>query len=300
MYNSDFNALEKLGIGKPDGSTIIYAYVPKYDDSIFSLETYYPIPEENELRTKWLASTNLSTYRSAIELGCGGESSIRTKSMPTLKACKSASEYVAIDISEAFCESVVRICHNEAPQISCVAFHQDFKTFFPINCSTPSLIFQWGLTLGNFLDEDVITVLQNIKANMHPGDRLVLSADSTTNKQKLYGAYGGAKSEPLTKSIIHHFSKYSYTAISDDDMMFGHTFDPVRSCVVNGITPKVDMHFANENSRVTLHKDQFYELIYSHKRSPEKLSQLAEAAGLKLDRVTTLENSGMYVAELTL
>lgn len=194
-----------------DGLTAMPKWLPAwlfYDDvgsglfeQITALPEYYPTRTERAIFTVnadsiidaalrgWASSGRLRL----LELGAG----TATKTGILLAAAirrQGLTQYLPIDVSEAALEqaehSLARL-RGAVKIVPQVANYVTDALAIPPH-SGPTLALYIGSSIGNFAPKEAVTILRNLRAQMRPGDSLLLGTDLIKDEALLVAAYDDA------------------------------------------------------------------------------------------------------------
>ena len=162
-------------------------------DKITMLDEYYPTRAEREILAASAASIAAATRSSTlVELGSGSAD----KTIVLLDALREAgqlAEYVPIDVSES---ALVMAASRALMRYKGVRVHAVLSDFtvpraFP-EPSGPRLVVFLGGTIGNLLPDERAAFLASLRAQMRPGDALLLGTDLVKDPGILHDAYDDA------------------------------------------------------------------------------------------------------------
>lgn len=154
---------------------------------------YYPTRTEAAIFETFRAeiATEIGTGKQFIDLG-SGDSVKAEKWFASLKP----SRYVAVDISESAArEALARLSGNvDAPELA--GLITDFSSVLdvtPVAQKQPTLFFYPGSSIGNFVPDDALWFLKQIRAHCTaPGSGLLIGIDAKKDSARLDAAYDDA------------------------------------------------------------------------------------------------------------
>ena len=154
---------------------------------------YYPTRTEAVIFEKFRAeiAAVIGTGKQFIDLG-SGDSVKAEKWFASLKP----SRYVAIDISESAArEALARLAgHNDAPELA--ALITDFSSVLDVTSvvqKQPTLFFYPGSSIGNFVPDDALWFLKQIRAHCSTqACGLLIGIDAKKDHARLDAAYDDA------------------------------------------------------------------------------------------------------------
>ena len=154
---------------------------------------YYPTRTEAAIFAKYRneIAAVIGTGKQFVDLGSGD--SVKAEAwFPTLKP----SRYVAVDISEtAAQEALARLAGNaDAPELA--GLITDFSRVLDVTAvikQTPTLFFYPGSSIGNFLPDEALWFLKQIRAHCTaPDSGLLIGIDAKKDSARLDAAYDDA------------------------------------------------------------------------------------------------------------
>ena len=131
---------------------------------------------------------------SMIELGAG----TATKTGLLLKAAvrlQGSVTYYPIDVSQTALDEARSRLEAELPEVTVEPIVADYTEGMRQNSSVQSgrrLVLYIGSSIGNFSPEDAVEVLRGVRAQLSPGDCLLLGTDMVKDAQMLHQAYDDA------------------------------------------------------------------------------------------------------------
>ena len=243
---------------------------------------YYPTRTEAAIFEKFRAeiAAVIGTGKQFIDLG-SGDSVKAEKWFAALKP----SRYVAVDISESAArEALARLAGNaDAPELA--GLITDFSSVLdvtPVVQKQPTLFFYPGSSIGNFVPDEALWFLKQIRAHCLAADcGLLIGIDAKKDHARLDAAYDDALG--ITAS-------FNLNTLRNINRLLGTNFD-VRDwqhCgFYNAAMGRIEMHLeAKEDISVkvrgTLRKFAKGERIHtenSYKYAPEQFRALLVEAG---------------------
>ncbi len=162
-------------------------------NAIVLTEEYYPTRTEAAIFEKFRAEigAEIGGGKQFVDLG-SGDSVKAEKWFATLRP----SRYVAVDISEsAVLDALSRLAGNpDAPELS--GLLTDFSRVLDVTSvveKVPSTFFYPGSSIGNFLPDEALWFLKQVRAHCHSAnDGLLIGVDTKKDKARLDAAYDDA------------------------------------------------------------------------------------------------------------
>jgi dimethylhistidine N-methyltransferase len=162
-------------------------------NAIVLTDEYYPTRTESAIFEKFRSEigAHIGTGKQFVDLG-SGDSVKAEKWFAMLKP----SRYVAVDISEsAVVDALSRLAGNpDAPSLC--GLLTDFSRVLDVTAAVekvPSTFFYPGSSIGNFLPDDALWFLKQVRAHCHSADDgLLIGVDTKKNKARLDAAYDDA------------------------------------------------------------------------------------------------------------
>lgn len=163
-------------------------------EEITRLDEYYPTRAERAiLRAHADEIAAASGARTLLELGAGSGEKTR-RLLDALGAHGTLDRYVPVDVSGAFLVEAAQSIADAYPAIDVHAVVADFGQHLDLLPSAgPRLIAFLGGTIGNLPPAERTGFLSDLRATMHPDDRLLLGTDLVKDPARLVRAYDDAR-----------------------------------------------------------------------------------------------------------
>ena len=245
---------------------------------------YYPTRTEAAIFEKFRTeiAAVIGTGKQFVDLG-SGDSVKAEKWFALLKP----SRYVAVDISESAArEALARLAGNaDAPELA--GLITDFSSVLdvtPVAHVAPTLFFYPGSSIGNFMPDEALWFLQQIRAHCSAdGSGLLIGIDAKKDHARLDAAYDDA---------LGVTSAFNLNTLINVNRLLGTNFD-VRNWqhrgFYNAAMGRIEMHLearqpVSVNVRGATRKFAQGEQIHtenSYKYAPEQFRTLLVEAGFK-------------------
>ncbi|ARZ66473.1 L-histidine N(alpha)-methyltransferase [Streptomyces sp. HU2014] len=159
-------------------------------DEITLLPEYYPTRAEREILVSRAGEIAAATgARTLVELGSG--SSDKTRHL--IGALPSLDHYVPVDVSESALAGAARTLLAEHPALTVHALVADFQYGLALpGTPGPRLLAFLGGTIGNLRPAERAVFLAAVRAELAPGDALLLGTDLVKDERTLVAAYDDA------------------------------------------------------------------------------------------------------------
>ena len=206
--------------------------------------------------------------------------------------------YLPIDISRRYLQDEAQKLAAEFTWLKVHAVCADFtgKLELPYHVeATNKVAFFPGSTIGNFLPEQAIFVLDEIRKMVGRGGGLLIGVDLQKDSEILNAAYNDKEgyTEQFNKNLLHRINR-ELGADFDLDQYKHHAF-------FNEEKHRIEMHLISlQDQQVTIdgqvfrfEKDQTILTEYSHKYTVEHFQQLAEKAGFRCVK-TWIDENGLF------
>jgi dimethylhistidine N-methyltransferase len=131
---------------------------------------------------------------SMIELGAGTATKTGLLLSATVRLQGSVT-YYPIDVSQSALDEARSRLEAELPEVTVEPIVADYTEGMRQNSSVQSgrrLVLYIGSSIGNFSPEDAVEVLRGVRAQLSPGDCLLLGTDMVKDAQTLHEAYDDA------------------------------------------------------------------------------------------------------------
>ncbi|MEV4555432.1 L-histidine N(alpha)-methyltransferase [Kitasatospora sp. NPDC049285] len=165
-------------------------------EEITRLPEYYPTRAEREILADRAAEIAAATgARTLVELGSGSSEKTRLL-LDALRTAGTLETYVPVDVSESALESAAKALIGEYPGLDVRAVLSDFTAGLGLPSESerggPRLVAFLGGTLGNLLPAERAAFLAGLRAQLLPGDSLLLGTDLVKDPAVLVAAYDDA------------------------------------------------------------------------------------------------------------
>ena len=206
--------------------------------------------------------------------------------------------YLPIDISRRYLQDEAQKLAAEFTWLKVHAVCADFtgKLELPYHVeATKKVAFFPGSTIGNFLPEQAVFVLDEIRKMVGRGGGLLIGVDLQKDRGILNAAYNDKEgyTEQFNKNLLLRINR-ELGADFDLDQYKHHAF-------FNEEKHRIEMHLISlQDQQVTIDgqvfqfkKDQAILTEYSHKYTIEHFQQLAEEAGFRCAK-TWIDENGLF------
>jgi L-histidine N-alpha-methyltransferase len=217
-------------------------------EQITQLPEYYPTRTETWLleRCAGEIATLAGPQASVIELGSGSS----RKTPLLLAALEAPACYMPVDISAQFlAESVVPL-RERFPTLPIVPRVADFSRLGPLDGLASGgrrLVFFPGSTIGNFVPEAAVALLEQIGAAVGPQALMIVGADATHDPAVLLPAYDDAQgvTAAFNKNLLDRINRELAADFSLSAFRHEARYEPVHQ--------RIEMHLVSEyTQRVTV------------------------------------------------
>ncbi|GAA2748177.1 L-histidine N(alpha)-methyltransferase [Kitasatospora cinereorecta] len=192
-------------------------------EEITRLPEYYPTRAEREIltaRSPEIAA--IAKARTLVELGSGSSEKTRLL-LDALRDLGTLETYVPVDVSESALESAAEALIAEYPGLSVHAVLSDFTAGLGLpEDGSPRLVAFLGGTLGNLLPPERAAFLAGLRAQLRPGDCLLLGTDLVKDPAVLVAAYDDAAgvTAEFNKNVLNVLNRE--LAADFDPALFDH------------------------------------------------------------------------------
>lgn len=206
--------------------------------------------------------------------------------------------YLPIDISQHYLQAEAKKLAEEFTWLNvhaiCADFTQELALPYEVE-ATNKVAFFPGSTIGNFLPEQAVGVLQEIKAMVGEKGGLLIGVDLRKDTAILNAAYNDEETytEQFNKNLLVRIN-HELNANFDLQQFKHHAF-------FNEEKSRIEMHLVSQqDQQVTIKehifnfkKEQSIFTEYSHKYSVEEFQQLTAQAGFELIK-TWLDDDKLF------
>lgn len=225
-----------------------------------------------------------------------------------IQACRGCEEgqdirYIPVDVSEAAVRVAGEELTAEFPRIRVLGFVADFNTHLHfIPDTAKKYIMLLGSTIGNFSDETMQTLIAEVAATMHVGDRFLIGLDMVKDPAVIEAAYNDSRgvTREFNRNILNVVNRRLSADFPPGD--FDHL------AFYNPYLERVEMHlFARRDMKVTfgaidlaveIKKGETIHTEISRKFRKDAVTDLFTASGLSVERWFSDSQEWFSLAEL--
>ncbi|MGW0659395.1 L-histidine N(alpha)-methyltransferase [Streptodolium elevatio] len=163
-------------------------------EEITRLDEYYPTRAEREILRRHAVDVAATLpAHTLVELGSGSSEKTRLL-LDALRDLGTLERYVPVDVSESALRAAGEALLADYPDLAVDAVVSDFDAHLGIPEEPgPRLVAFLGGTLGNLTPDERATFLADVRAQLRPGDGLLLGADLVKDTGVLVRAYDDAQ-----------------------------------------------------------------------------------------------------------
>lgn len=191
-------------------------------EEITRLDEYYLTRTERALLERWMPVW-IEDLRptTLIELGAGSAEKSRIV-LDAMKASGSATAYVPVDVSAEFLAETARALEVEYPKLAIIPEVADITApiRLPEGLPAPRWIAFLGSTLGNFSDDQAVTLLGQVADALTTEDRFLLGVDLRPGDRKTVETVEAAYNDARGITAL-----FSLNILSVLNAEFGSDFD---------------------------------------------------------------------------
>ncbi|MCQ8769614.1 L-histidine N(alpha)-methyltransferase [Streptomyces telluris] len=195
-------------------------------DEITRLPEYYPTRAEREIiiaRADEIAAATRA--RTLVELGSG--SSDKTRHL--IRALAALDHYVPVDVSESALTGAAEGLLADHPELTVHALVADFQYGLHLPATpAPRLLAFLGGTIGNLRPQERSAFFAAVRAELAPGDALLLGADLVKDERTLVRAYDDAAgvTAAFNKNVLTVINRELEADFDPDDFDHVALWDP--------------------------------------------------------------------------
>ncbi|MCK4865745.1 MAG: L-histidine N(alpha)-methyltransferase [Gammaproteobacteria bacterium] len=256
-------------------------------EQIMQLPEYYPSRIEMSLLEKYKheIAEVLGENIVLIEPGAGNCEKVQYILQTLKPKC-----YMPIDISADFLFDCARKLQNKYPFINIHAVADDMKAKVEIPSAfknNEKIVFYPGSTIGNYNPNEALAFLKHVKDLVGKGGGLLVGVDLQKEKEVLDAAYNDKHgiTALFNLNVLNHANKLLGSDIDID--LFEHVaFYNEEQCRIEmHLESKAEHKYNIDNvSQLCFSEFERIHTEYSYKYTIESFSELAEQAGLKLEK----------------
>jgi len=222
-----------------------------------------------------------------VEYGSG--SGIKTRML--LEHLETPVAYVPVEISRsALMESVAELATRfpDVPmQPVCADFTQPLR--LPVAARSPrrTAIYFPGSTIGNFEAKDAVRILRQMRAEMGEGGAVVVGVDLKKDPAQIEAAYNDAAgvTRDFTLNMLVRLNREVGTDFDVNAFRHRARYNALAGRIETSLvsTKRQDVHVRNET--FSFREDEAMQVEYSCKYSLDDFAQMANKAGLSVEKV---------------
>ena len=175
-------------------------------EQITELPEYYPTRAERSiLRERSAQITAVSGATTLVELGAGSAEKTRLL-LDALRDAGTLRRYVPVDVSEAALRQAAAGILADYPGLDVHAVVADFEQHLDrLPAGGRRMVAFLGGTIGNLVPDERAAFLRDVRANLVPGDTLLLGTDLVKSPEVLVPAYDDAAgvTAQFNKNVLH-------------------------------------------------------------------------------------------------
>jgi dimethylhistidine N-methyltransferase len=264
-------------------------------EQITELDEYYPTRTELAIMAEHVANMAESIGSETMLIEYGSGTGLKTRGL--LSALRDPVAYVPVDISRDHLVAAAESINAEFPKLEvlpvCADFTRRFDTPDPGRKPRRRAVYFPGSTIGNFLREAAVRLLDKMRREAGDGGCVLIGVDLKKDVRMLEAAYNDAE------GVTAAFNLNLLTRINTE--MRG-SFDPDtfrHEAVWVEERGAVEMRLISERDQTVRVGDRTFpfragEWIHtedSHKYGLQEFAEMARNAGLSVERVWTDEKS---------
>lgn len=269
---------------------------------ICKLDEYYVTRTELEIMNTHINDIvqTIGSNPFLIELGSGASEKVRL----LLDHFDTNCSYMAIEISKSFLLSSSKLLAKEYPFIDIYAVCADFTQLHQLTTLIEpykNKVFYFpGSTIGNFLFEEAISLMKEVRSVLKTGDGFLLGIDRYKDESILKAAYDDKKkvTAEFNKNLLKRINRELKANFNLDK--FEHKIE------FNNSLHRIEMHLESlEQQHISIHNNSFYfdknERIHtenSYKYTDDMMNELFEQGQFKLVKAWSDKNDYFTLAYL--
>lgn len=262
---------------------------------IMELPEYYPTRCEYDVLAdnKAAIATHIAKqgFFHLIDLGAGD--AMKTKILlRQLRDHRSAFEYVPVDISEDAMQQLSRCLEQEMQGLNyqaVVGDYEDSLEWLQQNKAGRKVILFLGSNIGNFEHEESLDFLRNVRAQLKPGDGLLMGIDLQKGPATILRAYNDSAgvTAAFNLNLLHRINRELGGDFDVNE--FGHypLYDPQEGVMRSYLVSKKEQDVHIQAIGKSFHFSA-WETIHtenSYKYTLQQIRAMGEACGFTMETV---------------
>jgi L-histidine N-alpha-methyltransferase len=273
-------------------------------DRICELDEYYLTRCELDLLRRHAAEMAEAAGRGAVLIEYGSGSSLKTRLL--LDQLREPAAYVPVDISsEHLSRSAARL-RRRYPALPVLPVAADFTQPFELPPLPPaagrSVVLFSGSTIGNFRPAEAVHLLRQMAQLCGPDGALLVAADLKKDRAVLEAAYNDrlGVTAAFNLNLLTRINHELYADFVVDRFRHHAFYNARRGRMEMHLVSLADQTVHVGGAALSFARGETVRTEFSYKHSPRDFAELAERAGLKVERMWTDEKQWFSAQWLTL
>ncbi|MEQ9116000.1 MAG: L-histidine N(alpha)-methyltransferase [Rickettsiales bacterium] len=269
-----------------------------YEDLITKCRPYYLCREEAKVIKENLPkiSKDLADTDILVELGPGSKSSFNKKTLPILESLPSLKKYISVDICKESAKTAAKLASQSKNAPFCSYVVESFNSFKTLKSANKKHTFVFfGSTLGNFSEDEMNGLLQNVSKNMNVGDKILITLDTNQDYSSIKQAYNNKYIKSLFLNSLIVVSEKLNLELDLDRIALRFNWNEYTQEVEYYFVSSENIDLEYEGAKFTIKKGEKYFIVRSRKFSTFQLEKIFSQHNLDLLKTYKDANNRMVV-----
>ncbi|NNE34359.1 MAG: L-histidine N(alpha)-methyltransferase [Rhodothermales bacterium] len=257
-------------------------------DLICDLPEYYPTRTESSIMAESSAEMVDCIGQGSVLIELGSGSSTKTRAL--LDRATALAAYVPVDISAEHLSMSAQQLRREYPKLNVEPVAADYTRPIRLPDTVPSdarrVVYFPGSTFGNFLPDEGVTFLRQIRDLIGPEGGLLIGLDWRKDTARLEAAYNDSQgvTAEFNLNILTNLNRLAGADFVEQNFEHYAFFNELESRIEIYVVSKCDhaVHIADEE--FVIEADEAILTEVSYKYRPEDFLALAAQAGFSVRR----------------
>jgi len=255
-------------------------------DQICELDEYYLARTEAAILAEHAGELADCIGRQAMLIELGSGSSIKTRIL--LDHVDSLAAYIPVDISYEHLERTAADLREAYPGLRIETVAADFNRSIdlpPVDGDiSHRVVYFPGSTLGNFREQEAISLLKRISQMVGQAGGLLIGLDLQKDPAVIEAAYNDSQgvTAAFSLNILEHINRELDADFDPNQFEHVATYDSQNGRVTIGVRSKIQQRVTIDGHEFEFQRGEFIHTEYSHKYTIDGFAQLAGPCGFEL------------------
>jgi probable methyltransferase len=268
-------------------------------EQITRLPEYYPTRAERALLESTMPDLiDAIQPASLVELGAGSASKTRVI-LDAMREARDPIQYVPVDVSADFLADTARRLRYEYPGMRVDPAVADFSSDLRLPVIERHALFAFlGSTIGNFKEQDAVSILARIASHMQAGDVFMLGVDLRKDHAVIEAAYNDSAgvTAQFNLNILRVLNRELDADFHIEEFMHRAFYDETEHRIEMHLVAKSDQTVTIPTiGNVEIRAGESIRTELSHKYDRAAVASMFDKAGLCLEQWVTGEDDAFAI-----